>query len=209
MSDWTGFRRFLTFSVMLFGGGVALYFQMRPVGLALIFSAVVGQGWVAWLTLWEQRNTEIDNRRELVRARMAFGIAATQWDDETRHFLAREWPEMGVEFGDDQIAYILDDGVNTGILIPFLRAFLQDSSEQTFAELRKYNDDKSIQERFNVSRDVVRLQWKKCTEFLEDKGYLQEGSMAGNRTWLWKSPEHFRIMRRRYLNFRSIQEMKA
>lgn len=209
MGDYTGFRRFMTFSILLALAGVALYYGVRAVGVALGFASVCGMFWTAWMTLWEQRNNEIEARRELVRARMAFGIAATQWDDETRHFLAREWPEMGVEFGDDQITYILDDGVNTGILVPFLRAFLQDSSEQVFADVRGYNDDKRIQERFNVSREVVRVQWRKCTEYLEHKGYLQEGSMAGNRTWLWKSPEHFKIMRRRYLNYRPLQELKA
>jgi len=205
---WSAFARFVWLSLCLLGGGVALYFEITQVGLALVFSAVFGQLWIVVLSLWEQRNEEIDNRRELVRARMAFGIAATQWDEETRHFLAREWPEMGVEFGEEQITYILHDGVNTGILLPFLREFLQDSSEQSFADLRSYNDDKRVQERFSVSREAVRLQWRKCTEYLESIGYLQEGSMAGNRTWLWKSPEHFKIMRRRYLNYRPIPEMK-
>lgn len=205
----SAFGRFVLLILFTTGGGVALFFEVTPVGLALVFSGVLGMVWTTALSLWEQRNDEIDNRRELVRARMAFGIAATQWDDETRHFLAREWPEMGVEFGEEQITYILHDGVNTGILLPFLREFLQDSSEQSFADLRSYNDDKRIQERFSVPREAVRLQWRKCTEYLESIGYLQEGSMAGNRTWLWKSPEHFKILRRRYLNYRPIPEMPA
>jgi len=206
---WTGFGKFVTFSLMLLGGGVALYFGVTQVGLALAFSAVLGQLWTTAVSLWEQRNDEIINRKDLVRARMAFGIAATQWDDETRHFLAREWPEMGVEFGEEQISYILDGGVNTGILIPFLREFLQDSTEKSFVDVRNYNDDKRIQDRFNVSRETVRVQWKLATEYLESKRYLQEGSMAGSRTWLWTSPEHFKILRRRYINYRHPKELQA
>lgn len=199
--------RFVLFAAIMFGGTVAAYYGNASMARWLIFSGVLGQLWTVGSSLWEQRIEEIDSRVSLISKRLAFGIAATQWDQETRHFLAREWPEMGVEFGDDQIEYLLDNGVNTGILLQFLRAFLQDSSETTFADLRNYNEDKTLQERFNVSRDAVRLQWRKCTDFLERKGYLREGSMAGNHTWIWTSKEHYYVMRRRYLP-RMIPEIK-
>lgn len=200
MGETNGMGRFLIFVLLLFCGIVVAWFGHAGAAGWLIFSGVLGQLWVVGLTFWEKRIDEIESRTRLVGKRMAFGIAATQWDEQTRHFLAREWPEMGVEFGDDQIEYILDHGVNTGILVSFLREFLQDSSENSFAPLRNYNDDTRLQERFNISRDVVREQWKKCTDYLEDKGYLREGSMAGSRTYLWTSVEHYHILRRRYLN---------
>jgi len=189
-------------------GGVVAFFEMSVLGAVLIFGGLLGGLLSGAVLLWDQRNSEIINRGELIKRRMAFGIAASQWDVETRHFLAREWPEMGVEFGEDQIAYILDAGVNTGILINFLRAFLQDSTDEHFVELRRYNDDKTLQERFNCTRETLRLQWQACTSFLEEKSYLREGTMAGNRTWQWTSREHFEVLKRRYLNVRGLAVMK-
>lgn len=200
--------RFFLFVLVMTAGAICAWYEVDAVAQWMIFSGVLGQLWQAGISLWEKRVEEIDARTRLVTKRMAFGIAATQWDQETRYFLAREWPEMGVEFGESQIEYILDDGVNTGILVSFLREFLRDSSEHTFADVRNYNDDKHIQERFQVSRDVVREQWRKCTEYLEFKNYLREGSMAGNRTWQWTSTEHYHVLRRRYLARAPLRELK-
>lgn len=199
---------YLLMVVLLILGSLALLYEMTALGVWLIFSGVLGCGWSVGDSLWEKRNEEIICRTRLIGKRMAFGMAAAQWDQETRYFLAREWPQMGVEFGESQIAYILEGGVNTGVLISFLQAFLMDSNEVSFVDLRKYNDEKYLQERFNVSREAVRQQWRLATEFLVRKNFLAEGSMAGNRTYQWTSKDHYEVMRRRYLNLRPIPEME-
>lgn len=195
-------------TLMLGLGGWALMFGYGALGVCLVFAGGLGCLWSVGDSLWEKRNEEIDCRARLVTKRMAFGMAAANWDQETRYFLAREWPEMGVEFGESQITYILDGGVNTGVLVDFLRAFLQDSNEQTFADLRNYNDDKSVQEKFNVSRETVRTQWRLATDYLVAKNFLIEGSMAGNQTYRWVTKDHYDIIRRRYLNLRTLPELK-
>lgn len=194
---------FVLATLTMAGGAAAGAYGWGLMAGCLIFAGLMGMVWVVADSLWERRNDEIDSRKDLVRARTAFAISVATTDSETRHFLAREWPELGVEFGDDHITYILQDGVNTQVLLPFLQAFLRDSTEEHFVELRNYNDDKSVQERFQVSRDVVRLQWRKCTELLEHWGYLREGTMAGQSTWKWTTREHYQVMRRRYLNVKA------
>ena len=206
----TGSRIFFTWMMLVAAGGAVVATTWDGmIGMVILFCGVLGCGWEVARSLWEHHNRGIENRRDLIRARAAFGTQATQWDQATRYFLAREWPEMGVEFGEDSISYVLEDGVNTGILIPFLRAFIQDSSENSFVDVRKYNDDKWLQEKFGVSRDVVRQQWKLTTDFLLRKQFLLEGSMAGNQTWRWPTAEHYKIMRRRYMNVTPLREIES
>ena len=64
------------------------------------------------------------------------------------------------------------------------------------------------EQRFGVSREVVRKQWALATEFLLEKQYLLQGSMAGSSTYRWVSKEHFRKARRWYGNIAS-PEMDA
>jgi hypothetical protein len=173
----------------------------------LLVAALIGGLWVVGDALWERHNTEILYREGLVRARTQFTQAIAAADPETRYFLAHEWPELGVEFGEEKILYVLKNGVNTQVLVSFLRAFLEDSTENGFVELRNYNDDKRLQTRFGVPREKVRVQWQACTEFLEREGYLRPGSMAGNQTWKWTSREHYNKLMRRYGNVRGLEQL--
>lgn len=204
MNDSIKTGPFVLMVLTISGGAVAVTYQWMMLGWCLIFAGFLGMVWVMADSLWIRRNDEIYHRTSLINARTSFAVTAAGLDAETRHFLAREWPEMGVEFGNSQTIYILENGVNTGVLLTFLQAFLWDSTEQHFVDVRHYNDDKSVQERFNVSRDVVRQQWRLATEMLEHWRYLQPNSMAGQSTWKWTTPEHFKLLRRRYLNVKDL-----
>jgi hypothetical protein len=189
------------------GGGVAALFDLGPLAGVLIFSGGIGILWVVADSLWVQRNEDLYNRERLVRSRISFLVTLAQTDPETRRFAAHEWPELGVEFG-DHISWILDDGVNTGIELAVLQAFLRDSTEEHFAEESLYNDDKRLQETFGFSRENVRERWRKASRLLIKWGYLRETSMAGRSTYKWTSTEHFKVMRRRYLNAVPVVELR-
>lgn len=198
---------FLASVLLLVGGGLSAYFEMGVLATFTLFGGVVTLLSLVSSDMWEHHNQEIDNKTDLVKARSKFAIDISTTDDGTRQFLAQEWPEMGVEFGIESRAYLLKDGVNTGILLSFLRAFLLDSTEQSFVELRNYNDDKSLQERFDVSREIVRRQWRLTADLLTGDGYLLSGSMAGNQTYRWTTAEHFKKLRRVYLNLRDLPRL--
>lgn len=181
-------------------------------GLAILAGAN-GLGWANWLIvpfaslsfgwmiardLWQYHNDELQERGFLYETRTKFIIAMTTTTSEHRQFLAVEWPELGVEFGTEHIVYILKDGANTGILMDFFRKFLEDSNDREFVDLRNYNDDKYLQKRFDCSRDYVRAEWNKATEFLKKIGYLKVGSMAGSHSYQWTSKQHYSKLVRRY-----------
>lgn len=191
------------------GGSMAAMYGMGIVGWVLIILSGAWCGGVIIDSIWERHVEEIDFRGKLVSKRTAFAVTIAATDNETRHFLAHEWPEMGVEFGEEALMYILRDGVNTQVLVPFLRAFLVDSTEQAFVDMRNYNDVKYLQERFDVSRDIVRMQWKKATDLLLEEGYLISGSMAGNQTYKWTTKDHFKKLRRRWLNVRTLPTLEG
>ncbi len=202
------FVQYMTCALMGVGGAVAGVYELKPLAGILFVASVIGMLWIVADSLWERRNDELENRKLLVRERERFANTIGSLDKEARYFLAHEWPEMGVEFGEEQLTYVLDDGVNTKVLINFLRVFLQDSSSNSFADLRNYNDDKFLQERFGVSREVVRVQWGLATDLLARKGYLKPDSMAGSRTWQWTSKEHYKKMVRRYVGVKELQVME-
>lgn len=208
MGETRSFGKFVMCVLGAAGGGFLMLFGYGLPGGLVIFLCVLGGLWQVGASLWELRNDEIAERRMLVSERRRFGAEATQWDEETRHFLAREWPEMGVEFGDSQIEYVLHQGVNTGILTSFLREFLRDSSEYTFADVRKYNDDKRLQEQFNCSRETVRIQHELARDFLVRKRFLLEGTMAGSSAYKWATKDHYHVMLRRYLSRKPLPEME-
>jgi len=199
---------FLILTAIGLGGGVVGYYEYALAAVTLIVSALLGSLWLVADSLWERHNDELEARRELVRERNRFAQTIGSLDKEARYFLAHEWPEMGVEFGEETLQYILKDGVNTQVLVSFLRVFLQDSSDNYFVDVRNYNDDKYLQARFDVSRETVRLQWGKATDFLAQQGYLKPDSMAGNRTWQWTSKAHYTKMLRRYVGVRELQVLE-
>lgn len=203
------FWQFVFCVVIGFGGAVAAMVEMQIGGWVLIILALAWCVGVIVDSIWERHVDEIESRGRLVSKRTAFAVTIAATDNETRHFLAHEWPEMGVEFGEEALTYILRDGVNTQVLVPFLRAFLVDSTEQAFVDMRNYNDVKYLQERFDVSRDIVRMQWNKATDLLLEEGYLIAGTMAGNQTYKWTSAEHFKKLRRRWLNVRTLPTLEG
>lgn len=198
---------FLLCTVLLVGGAAYGVYGYPSILIAAWFSGGVGFLWVVADGLWERRNEELDRRADLVTARTRFAATIAGADKEVRFFLAHEWPELGQEFGEEHMVYVLENGENTEVLVNFLQVFLRDSSEIDFVDVRNYNDDKYLQERFEVPREVVRTQWHKATQFLARKGYLKPESMAGNRTWQWTTQDHCRRLRRRYLHLNSVPEL--
>lgn len=184
-----------------------MYDDALGLAVILIFCGLVGVLWSVVDSMWASHNEELDNRTFLVKARTNFAIAVSSTDKETRHFLAQEWPELGVEFGVDPIFYLLEDGVNTHVILAFLRKFLEDSNKYEFVDLRNFNEDKYLQQRFDVSREIVRRQWTLATEFLARKGFLKPDSMRGSRTWQWTSEGHYQLMVRQYLNIREVKSL--
>lgn len=203
------FGQFLLCVLLLVGGAFAWGAEMYVLCGVLLFAGGLWTIGIFSGGLWEYHNDEISNRELLVRARTTFAATISATDEETRHFLAHEWPEMGVEFGEEALTYILKDGVNTQVLLPFMRAFLIDSTEQAFVDIRNYNDVKYLQQRFQVSRDVVRTQWNLLTDLLVKEGYLIAGSMSGNQTYRWTSADHFKKLRRRWLNVHGVTKLES
>jgi hypothetical protein len=193
------FAAYMTALALMVIGAVLVMYDLLLVGGIL----VVGGGWLAyWVTtdgMYERHNDELDNRRHLVDSRTRFAQAITQVDRETREFLALEWPELGVEFGIEPIYYLLDNGLNTNILLDCLRKFLQDSNEIEFVDQRRYNDDKYLQEAFGLSRESVRTQWRLASQYFLRRDYLMHDSMRGSHSYQWKSKGHYRKAVRQYL----------
>lgn len=208
MNALANFGRFVFCTALLIGGATAGIWEFGVLAGVLIFAGGLGVLWTIGDGLWGRHNDELDSRTSLVRARSAFATTMAATDHVTRQFLAQEWKELGVEFGEEHLVYVLKDGVNTGLLIPFLQAFLMDSTQESFVDVRNYNDEKYLQERMDCSREIVRLQWEKATKLLVAEVFLREGSMAGSRTYRWTSPEHYKKLRRRYLNLHGLPELE-
>jgi hypothetical protein len=201
------FGAYLVAVALMVIGGVAVGYDEQLIGWILI----VGGGWLGiWISIdviWDRHNDEIQYRSYLAESRTKFAQALTQVDSETRQFLSIEWPELGVEFGIEPIFYLLDNGMNTDILLECFRKFLLDSSENEFADVRKYNDDKYLQTQLNMSREKVRSQWTLATQFLLRKEYLMHDSMRGSHSYQWKSKGHYRKLARQYVRARAVSEI--
>lgn len=171
--------------------------------------AAVQFGCIVWIELWNRHIETLQRKSWLYDSRTKFTMAVGSQDHETRQFLADQWPELGVDFGVEPILYILKDGLNTGINLEFFRKFMQDSSDHEFADVRAYNDDKTLQERFMVSRDFVRGQWQKCVSFLTREGYLIPNSAVGPHSYIWRSKGHYRKLARQYLSNHALIDLEA
>lgn len=163
--------------------------------------------WIVVDAIWDRHNDEIQYRSYLAESRTKFALALIQVDSQTRQFLSIEWPELGVEFGVEPIFYLLDNSMNTNILLDFFRKFLMDSSENEFVDVRNYNDDKYLQQQFNVSRDMVRKQWQLATQLLLRKGYLLYGSMRGSHSYQWKTKGHYKQLVRQYVTAPTVVQI--
>jgi hypothetical protein len=204
-----GFLVFLVSVAIMAGGAAAFWYDFPTMGWTLEFGGLVGVVWVVADSMWQRHNDELYQREKLVIARTKFTLAISAADGETRKFLGKEWPELGLEFDEQHVVYLLADGVNTGILLAYFQRFLQDSNTVEFADVRKYNDDTFLQERFNVSREFVRKQWHLVVDFLKSPGmdYLVLDSMRGSHTYQWKSKGHYKSLLRKYMNVREIPEL--
>lgn len=201
------FAAFMVAALMVIGSALCVSYEAWTMAGALFICGIVLGGWVIVDAIWERHNDELDDRRCLVESRTRFAVAVGSLDSETRQFMSLEWPELGVDFGIEPIIYLLDNGMNTNILLACLQKFLQDSSEQEFADVRKYNDDKYLQQTFGLSRDAVRKQWQLATQFLMRKEYLVPGSMAGSHSYQWKTKGHYRQLARRYVAAKSVASL--
>lgn len=195
------FFYFLVAAAFLIGGAMnvvsgpgALTFVLFLIGFAL-------GTWVIIDAIWQRHNEEIDSRAELTGKRSEFVRSIAAADSEVRSFLSLEWPELGVNDIDIEPAvYILHKGMNTNILLPCFQRFLQDSDEREFADVRRYNDDKSLQDAMSMSREAVRVQWDLATRHLVKKGFLSPNSAQGSHSFLWVTKDHYYRMVQWYLN---------
>jgi len=192
------FMAFMVAALMELGSAVCFAYDAWPMFWMLCVCGSVLGVWVISDASWDRHNDEIMYRTDLVRERTKFAMTLSGLDAKALDFLAIEWPELGLEFGIEPRIYILENGMNTKIYLPCFQKFLEDSSEQEFADVRKYNDDKYLQQTFGLARDVVRKQWQLATQLLLRKEYLMHGSMAGSHSYQWKSKGHYRKLARQY-----------
>lgn len=195
--------------LMIFLALVAFRIGWNVESVVLGIFALIQFVGIMWIELWNRHTEELEKRAWLYDSRTKFTMAVGSQDHETRQFLADQWPELGVDFGVEPILYILKDGLNTGINLEFFRKFMQDSNGAEFADVREYNDDKTLQERFQVSREMVREQWRKCVAFLVREGYLIPNSAAGPHSYMWRSKGHYRKLARQYLSNHALIDMAA
>lgn len=202
--------KFIVFMVaflMWIGSGVCAAYDTWLMFWLLIIPGTVLGGWAILDATWDRHNDELMNRADLVSKRTQFAAQLSGLDSKALEFLSIEWPELGVEFGIEPRVYVLDNGANTGIYLPFFQKFLSDSSENEFADVRRYNDDKYLQQTFGVARDVVRKQWELAVALLLKKEYLMPGSMVGSHSYQWKSRGHYRKLARQYVISPSISNI--
>lgn len=159
------------------------------------------------LEFWNRRVEELQKRAWLFDSRAKFAMQIGSLDYEGRQFLAEQMPELGVDWGVKPIVYILKDGLNTGINLEFFRKFMMDSDDKEFADVRAYNDDKTLQEKFGVSRDYVRDQWHKAVGFWSKEGYLLPNSAVGPHSYKWKSKGHYRKLAHQYVSYHVLIDL--
>ncbi len=200
-SGMTGgkFTAFMVAFLMWVGAGMCWVYDAPVMGWLLFGAGFFLGAWVISDSSWDRHNDEILYRTDLVKERTKFAMSLSGLDTKALDFLSVEWPELGIEFGIEPRIYILDgNGNNTGVYYPCFQKFLADSSEHEFADVRKYNDDKYLQETFGLAREAVRKQWQLAVQFLLRKEYLMPGSMAGSHSYQWKSKGHYRKLARQY-----------
>lgn len=193
------FMVFMTAFLMWVGGAYCSTYDAVPMAWVCFLGGLFLGVWVLSDASWDRHNDEIQYRTYLVSERTKFALSLNGLDAKALDFLSVEWPELGVEFGNEPQVFILHHGNNTGVNLTFFQKFLADSNAHEFADLRKYNSDKYLQETFGVAREMVRKQWRLSVDYLLRIEYLMHGSMAGSHTYLWKSKGHYRKIARKYM----------
>ncbi len=180
------------------GAGLCFLNAVDVMGWLLFLAGLFMVIWIISSTSWEYHNDELTERRMLVESRTRFAMSLAPLTPNHLQVIGLEYPELGIDFGVEPIIYLLDGGKKTDLLLACLQKFLADSNASEFADVRKYNDDKYLQDQFGLSRDQVRKQWQLATDLLLKKGYLVYGSMAGSHSYQWKSRGHYQNLTRRY-----------
>jgi len=194
------FFSFLAATGIMLSGAYSITWGNPPLTVTLFLCGVVLGGWTIIDSIWERHNDEIEKKTDLTKAREKFMTAVGSADSEARSFLSLEWPELGVMDVEIKPAiYILNHGMNTNILLSCFQRFLQDSDEREFADVRRYNDDKSLQDMMGMSRDAVRKQFEMATKYLTPK-YLYPNSAQGSHSFLWISKSHYYRMVQWYIH---------
>lgn len=195
------FFYYMTSAAFLIFGALSIGKSSSALVVTVFFCGLVLMGWSIMDSIWYNHNTELMNRADLTAQRAKFVQSIAAADSDVRSFLALEWPELGVNDVEVQPAiYLLHHGMNTNILLPCFQRFLKDSDEREFADMRRYNDDKSLQEQMSMSREAIRVQWDLTTRHLAKKGYLSPNSAMGSHSFLWVTKQHYYRMVQWYLN---------
>lgn len=189
---------FMVAVAMWIAAGLCVAYEANVMAGLLFLSGFFLGVWVISASSWEYHNDELMERRALVEARTKFAMSIAPLNPNQLQVIGLEYPELGVDFGVEPVIYLLEDGKVTGILLACLQKFLADSNASEFADLRRYNDDKYLQQQFGLSRDQVRKQWQLATDLLLRKGFLVYGSMTGSHTYQWKSKGHYKNLTHRY-----------
>jgi hypothetical protein len=105
--------------------------------------------------------------------------------------LGLEFPELDIAFEGEPIVRLR----NTNILLDCFQKFLADSTDVNFASLNWYNEDKTLQERFDMSRDAVRAQWHLTVTYLAEAGHITKNSAQGNHSYVWMKGSRSKLSR--------------
>lgn len=195
------FFYFVVSTGLMIGGASSVGIENIWITLTLFLCGVILMAWQIADSLWERHNDELEKRVWLTDSRTKFITAIGNQDSDTRSFLSLEWPELGVMDVEIKPAlYILHHGMNTNILVSAFQRFLQDGDEREFADVRRYNEDKSLQEALGISREGVRKQWELATQYLSKKGYLYPNSAQGSHSFLWVTKAHYFRMVQWYIH---------
>lgn len=176
-------------------------------GILLAF-AVALMAWLIIADVWERRTANNYSKATLNEERAKFAQAIVNLSPNDKALLAIEWPELEVDFDGKPTVCLR----GTNLLLHCFQKFLNDSTDTEFASIHWYNDDKSLQETFNMSRDAVRHQWHLAAAYLVDKKLLTKDSARGSHSYQWMKGGRKRMLQwygaakeSDYINFGNVE----
>jgi hypothetical protein len=170
---------------------VCFYYDLQVAAVVIGMFAFAIFAWIVRSDLGDQQISYNYSRAELEEKRVAFIQALATLSPDRYSALGLEFPELDIDFEGKPIVRLR----GTNILLECFQKFLADSTDQEFASLHWYNDDKSLQEKFGMSRDAVRAQWHLTVTHLSDGGYITKNSAAGNHSYLWFGKSREKLVR--------------